>query len=214
MPTRTRAGEIDPHRRSLLFSGLVAAGLASGLAPGVHASPELMVENVTRLFPVRVAKVVAPVSTAEVVRAVQSWPGQIAVGGGRYSMGGQIGIEGGLHIDMRTMNALVWLKPQDMTVRVQAGMRWRDLQDHLDPVDLSVRTMQSYANFTVGGSVSVNAHGRYAGHGSIARSVKSLQIVLADGSLVEAGRQRNRACKNDWCREASATPWSRASFGP
>lgn len=48
-------------------------------------------------------------------------------------------------------------------------------------------SMQSYANFTVGGSVSVNAHGRYVGHGPVGRSVRALQLVLADGSLVEAG---------------------------
>lgn len=184
--------EVKLPRRRLLIGALIGAGLINGLAPLVHASPDLLIENVTRLYPVKVARVVLPSSAAEVVQAVQSWPGQIAVGGGRYSMGGQVGVEGGLHIDMRKVNALVWLRPQEMAVRVQAGMRWRDLQDHLDPADLSVRTMQSYSNFTVGGSVSVNVHGRYVGHGPIGRSVRSLQIVLADGKVVEANRQQNR----------------------
>jgi len=178
-------------RRSLLFGALIGAGLASGLAPLVHASPDLLVENLTRLYPVKVAAIVVPSSGAEVVQAVQSWPGQIAVGGGRYSMGGQIGVEGGLHIDMRKMNALIWLRAQELAVRVQAGMRWRDLQDHLDKADLSVRTMQSYSNFTVGGSASVNVHGRYVGHGPIAGSIRSLQIVLSDGRVMEANRQKN-----------------------
>jgi FAD/FMN-containing dehydrogenase len=65
-------------------------------------------------------------------------------------------------------------------------MRWRDLQDHLDPVGLAVKTMQSYANFTIGGAVSVNAHGRYVGHGALGRTVRALQLVLADGTVVEA----------------------------
>jgi FAD/FMN-containing dehydrogenase len=46
--------------------------------------------------------------------------------------------------------------------------------------------MQSYANFTVGGSLSVNAHGRYVGLGPLIHAVKSFKLVLADGSLVEA----------------------------
>ena len=33
----------------------------------------------------------------------------------------------------------------------------------IDPYDLSVKIMQSYANFTVGGTLSVNAHGRRSG---------------------------------------------------
>jgi FAD/FMN-containing dehydrogenase len=46
--------------------------------------------------------------------------------------------------------------------------------------------MQTYANFTVGGSLSVNVHGRYIGHGPLVLSVRSIRLVLADGSLVEA----------------------------
>ena len=183
---------MNSQRRALLARSLAGAGLLSIGPLATHATPGLLVENVTRLYPVTVARIVAPTTSAEVKRAVMAWPGRIAVGGARYSMGGQIGIEGGLHIDMRRMNGLVWLNPQEMTVRVQAGMRWRDLQDHLDPLDLSVRTMQSYSNFTVGGSVSVNAHGRYVGHGPVSHSVRGLQLVLANGDVVEASRTQNR----------------------
>jgi FAD/FMN-containing dehydrogenase len=51
--------------------------------------------------------------------------------------------------------------------------------------------MQSYANFTVGGSLSVNVHGRYVGLGPIIASVKALKVILADGSLVDASPARN-----------------------
>ena len=40
-------------------------------------------------------------------------------------------------------------------------------------------------------SLSVNAHGRYAGVGPLVQSVKSLAVVLADGSLVEASPVQN-----------------------
>ena len=70
-------------------------------------------------------------------------------------------------------------------------MRWRDLQDHLDPLGFSVQTMQSYSNFTVGGSVSVNAHGRYLGHGPVGHSVRALQLVLSSGEVIEVSRQKN-----------------------
>ena len=39
---------------------------------------------------------------------------------------------------------------------MQAGIRWCDIQEFVDPHDLSVKIMQTYANFTVGGSLSVN----------------------------------------------------------
>lgn len=179
-------------RRHVLVQALVGAGLvaAPGL-PHVLAAPDLLVVNVTRLYSVRVARIATPRSADDVAKAIAAWPGRVAVGGGRYSMGGQVAVEGGLHLDMRQMNQLVWLNAAEQKVRVQAGMRWRDLQSLIDPQGLAVKTMQSYANFTVGGAVSVNAHGRYVGNGPVGHSVRSLQMVLADGKVVEASRRQN-----------------------
>lgn len=178
-------------RRTVLTQALAAAGVVA-LAPlRALAAPPSWVGNVTGLYPVKVARIETPQSADDVSAQVRGWPGAIAVGGGRYSMGGQVAIQDGLHLDMRAMNRLVWLDTERRRARVQAGMRWRDLQDHLDPRGLAVRTMQSYSNFTVGGSVSVNVHGRYVGHGPVGHSVRALQLVLADGRRVEASAERH-----------------------
>lgn len=106
-------------------------------------------------------------------------------------MGGQIAAAGGLHLDMRGFNRIVSFSPEEKRITVQAGARWRDVQEQIDAAGLSVAIMQSYANFTVGGSVSVNAHGRYVGVGPIIQSIESLQIVLADGSVLRASRHEH-----------------------
>lgn len=179
-------------RRHVLVQALVGAGLvAAPSLPHVLAAPDLLVTNVTQLYSVRVARIATPRSADDVAKAIAAWPGRVAVGGGRYSMGGQVAVEGGLHLDMRQMKQLVWLNAAEQKVRVQAGMRWRDLQSLIDPQGLAVKTMQSYANFTVGGAVSVNAHGRYVGNGPVGHSVRALQMVLADGKVVEASRRQN-----------------------
>ncbi|MES2537915.1 MAG: FAD-binding oxidoreductase [Pseudomonadota bacterium] len=178
-------------RRTFLVKALAGAGLFT-LAPAFAvAATDLLIQNVTSLYAVKVAKVAVPVTTSDVVKEVRLWPGKVAIGGGRYSMGGQVAIAGGLHLDMRGMNKLVSLSAAAKVVRVQAGMRWRDLQDILDPLDLAVMTMQSYSNFTVGGAVSVNAHGRYVGTGPVGNSVRALQLVLADGTIKEVSRTQN-----------------------
>ena len=51
--------------------------------------------------------------------------------------------------------------------------------------------MQDYANFTVGGTLSVNAHGSYLNAGPVVNSVRSIRVVLADGRLVSASRDEN-----------------------
>ena len=151
----------------------------------------LAVCNVTHLVSIRMAQISKVSNTDDIQRALKAWKGQISVGGGRFSMGGQTAIRDGLQLDMRSMNRLVRIDPEKRTVRVQAGMRWRELQQIIDPNGLAVQTMQSYSSFTVGGSLSVNCHGRYVGHGPVSESVRAIQLVLPDGEIVEASRQTN-----------------------
>jgi FAD/FMN-containing dehydrogenase len=149
------------------------------------------VDDVTQLNPIAVSEVIVPTTTEEIVEAVKRHPGPIAVGGGRYSMGGQTATEQALHVDMRQFNRILDFSPKEYRIRVQAGTRWRQIQEHIDPADRSVKIMQTYANFTVGGSLSVNVHGRYMGLGPLVLSVRSLEVLLADGSLVEASPTEN-----------------------
>ena len=150
-----------------------------------------IVNDVTGLNPVPVWAVVTPRTEQEVVEALQRTEGPVSVGGGRFSMGGQTASPGSLHLDMRQMNQVLAFSPAEKTIRVQAGIRWCDIQRFIDPHDLSVKIMQTYANFTVGGSLSVNVHGRYMGLGPLVLSVKSLRVVLADGTALQASPTEN-----------------------
>lgn len=150
-----------------------------------------LVNEVTGLYPVEVFSIATPRTIEDVQDAIRRSAGALSIGGGRFSMGGQTASPGCLQLDMRQMNRVVWFAPIEKTVRVQAGIRWCDLQRFLDPHDLSVRIMQTYANFTVGGSLSVNVHGRYIGQGPLVLSVRAIRIVLASGECIEATPEEN-----------------------
>jgi FAD/FMN-containing dehydrogenase len=145
-----------------------------------------IVNDVTRLNPVPVFAIARPTTIEEVQKALRETDLAISIGGGHFSMGGQTASPGSLHLDMRAMNRILAFSPVDGTVRVEAGVRWCDLQRFLDPHDYAVRIMQTYANFTVGGALSVNCHGRYVGLGPLVMSVRALRIVLPDASVVDA----------------------------
>jgi len=153
--------------------------------------PNKRVNDVTQINPIQVGKVVQPHSVEEIVQAIQSTTGAISIGGGRFSMGGQIGFENSLHIDMRKFNKIIAIDKKKKQVTIQSGIIWRDLQQIIDRENLSVKIMQTYANFTVGGSISVNCHGRYIGHGPIISSVLALKIVTASGEVIMASRTEN-----------------------
>jgi len=107
-------------------------------------------------------------------------------------MGGQVASPGSIHLDMRKLSRVLKLLPVEKVIRVEAGIRWCDIQRIVDAHDLSVKIMQTYANFTVGGSLSVNCHGRYVGLGPLILSVRSISIVMADGERLEASPTHNR----------------------
>lgn len=151
-----------------------------------------VINDVTQINPIVVDEVLTPTTIEEIQAAVKGHAGPISIGGGRYSMGGQTATERALQIDMRTMNKVVNFDPAKRQITVQTGMRWRDIQDVIDPQDLSIKIMQTYSNFTVGGSLSVNVHGRYIGEGPLVRSIESIKVVLADGSLIEATPFQNK----------------------
>lgn len=148
--------------------------------------PMTSVNDVTQLNPVSVWAIATPTTIAEVQEALRRANGPVSVGGGHFSMGGQTASPGSLHLDMRRMNRLLSFSPIERVVHVQAGIRWCDIQKFIDPHDLSISIMQTYANFTVGGSLSVNCHGRYMGQGPLVLSVRSVTLVLASGDVVRA----------------------------
>ncbi|MFT3799654.1 MAG: FAD-binding oxidoreductase [Burkholderiaceae bacterium] len=159
----------------------------------MQAPPLPLVNDVTGQHPVPVWAVVAPKTIEEIADALARTDGPVSIGAGRYSMGGQTACFGSLHLDMRAFNKVISFSPQRMTLRVQAGIRWREVLRFIDPHDASVRIMQPYANFTVGGSLSVNAHGSQVGLGPIVRATRWIRIVLADGSIQEATPTSNEA---------------------
>jgi FAD/FMN-containing dehydrogenase len=179
-------------RRAVIAGGLSAGALACSplrKAPQTVARP--IVNDVTLLNPVEVSRIETPRVTDDIRRLVGAWTGPISIGGGCYSMGGQIAAPNSLHFDMRHFNRAVHLDVDRKIVRVQTGMRWRDLQTLIDPHGLAVKIMQSYSNFTIGGALSVNAHGRYVGLGPIVHSVRRLQLVLSGGATIEASPREN-----------------------
>ncbi len=150
------------------------------------------INDITQLNPIQVNKIIKPKTINEIVVAIQTTTGPISIGGGKYSMGGQTAFENSLHIDMRSFNQVIKLDTVKKQVTVQAGIRWRDLQKIIDPHNLSIKIMQTYSNFTVGGAISVNCHGRYIGHGPIISSVIALKIITASGEIIDASREKNQ----------------------
>ena len=150
-----------------------------------------VVSEVTGLYPVCVDEVYVPGSIEQLQQFVKTSDTPISIGGGRFSMGGQTALEGTTHIDLRGLNQIIEFDAENRAIRVQSGIRWKEIQDYVNDYGLAVKIMQTYSNFTVGGSLSVNCHGRYVGLGPIILSVRSIDLLQYNGEIVSASAEKN-----------------------
>jgi FAD/FMN-containing dehydrogenase len=149
------------------------------------------ISDVTQLTVVYVDEIVKPKTIDKLQKIIRNAQKPISVAGARYSQGGQIAYPGGIVIDMSHLNTIKNLDIENKKITIESGATWYEVQKAIDPHNLSVTVMQSYNDFSIGGSLSVNVHARDLAYGPMISSVESIKVVLADGSLVTASRQEN-----------------------
>jgi L-gulono-1,4-lactone dehydrogenase len=74
-------------------------------------------------------------------------------------------------------------------VRVEAGMRLRELNRHLDDTGLALSNMGGYDAQTVAGVMSTATHGSGIEFGPIADSVRSIDLVASGGRVIRIERE-------------------------
>ena len=74
------------------------------------------------------------------------------------------------------------------TVTVNAATRYADLSEPLDAAGLALEAMASLGHISVAGAIATGTHGSGDRARSLAAAVAGLEIVTADGSLVQVSR--------------------------
>lgn len=115
---------------------------------------------------------------------------KVSIAGVRHSMGGQAFSKNALVLDMTRFNRIA-LDEGSKVLSVQSGATWHDIQNVLHP-KYAVKSMQSTDIFTVGGSISVNAHGMDHQVGAIGKTIRSMRVMLPDGSIQQVSPAENR----------------------
>ncbi len=113
----------------------------------------------------------------------------VAIGGARHSMGGQSLPRHGIAASFAT--AAIEPDSNGRVYRVGAGARWRDVIRALDPIGFSPAVTQSNHDFSVGGTLSVNAHGWPVPFGPFGSTIQRFRIMLADGSVATCSTTEN-----------------------
>lgn len=113
----------------------------------------------------------------------------VNVSAARHSMGGQSLPRDGHAITFD--NAMVEPDIAKGTYRVHAGARWSEVIAALDPIGFSPKVMQSNNDFGVAATFCVNAHGWPVPFGPMGSTVRSIDLVTPDGTLLTCSRTQN-----------------------
>ncbi|KAI1700754.1 FAD binding domain-containing protein [Ditylenchus destructor] len=73
------------------------------------------------------------------------------------------------------------------SITVQAGITYTDLNPYLQYLGYALPNLASLAEISVGGAAQTGVHGSGASHGCLATQIRSLEIVLANGTVADYG---------------------------
>ncbi|KYK21372.1 2-hydroxy-acid oxidase [Thermoplasmatales archaeon SG8-52-4] len=110
-------------------------------------------------------------------------------GAGSGTSGHTVPIDGGIILDMKRMNHIIDISPQDMLVRVEPGVVDDDLNRALKPLGLFYPPAPASSRIaTIGGEIAANASGvRSVKYGATRDYVYGMKVVMANGDLVNLG---------------------------
>jgi D-lactate dehydrogenase (cytochrome) len=122
-------------------------------------------------------------------------------GAGTSLEGNPIPVEGGIVLDLQQMNRILELRTEDLQVRVEAGVIYKELNQTLSRHGLFFPPDPG-ASATIGGMVGNNASGiRTIKYGATKDFILSMVVVLPSGEIIHVGTNAIKTSSGyDLCR--------------
>ncbi|MGP4101190.1 FAD-binding oxidoreductase [Nonomuraea sp. KM90] len=135
------------------------------------------------------AAVLLPGSTAEVAAALRFARERglpLSVRSGGHGLSGRSSNDGGVVIDLSSMNRVQVIDRAARLVRVEAGARWAQVAQALSPYGLAISS-GDHGNVGAGGLATGGGIGWLVRHyGLTIDRIRAAEVVLADGTAVRA----------------------------
>ena len=129
------------------------------------------------------------------LRAVVGRARQVRVLGTGHSFNDMADSPGahGVQVSLAGLPAEVEADSANSLVRVSAGLSYAALAVHLDRRGFALRNMASLPHISVAGACATGTHGSGTGNQNLSAAVAGLELVTADGDVVELSRSSDEA---------------------
>ncbi|RXI55112.1 2-hydroxy-acid oxidase [Clostridium tetani] len=109
-------------------------------------------------------------------------------GSGTGLVGASVPIYGGIMINLTKMNKILELDEENLTLTVEPGVLLMEIADYVEDKDFFYPPDPGEKSATIGGNINTNAGGMRAVKYGVTRDyVRGLEVVLADGTIMELG---------------------------
>lgn len=115
---------------------------------------------------------------------------KVSISGAKHSMGGHTIYPDGIALNMLPYNHM-HLDEKTNILSIGSGATWQQALQYLDGFGKSIAVMQSFSDFSIGGSISVNGHGWQQNAAPISSSVQSFTLMQANGEIINCSRHEN-----------------------
>jgi len=137
-----------------------------------------------------VVDVLSPRDVIETIKKAHREKCSISICGTSHTMGGQTLSKDGYRLNFDKYNRVLKYDQTNDLVTVQSGVLWENLIKFLDPNIKRPCTLQSYCNFTTGGSAGPNCHG-VSSDECLITSIESFKIIDAKCNEIICSRTQN-----------------------
>ena len=119
-----------------------------------------------------------------IVAAATSQGRRVRACGSRHSFSTVADTDGDL-VSMTGLDRVVEIDREAMAVTVEGGIRYGELSAALTSAGVALHNLPSLPHITVAGAVATATHGSGHRNGNLGTAVRALQLVTADGSLLQ-----------------------------
>lgn len=158
-------------------------------------SKTAMTTDYTGLLPQKITaidKASSREQLVEIVKTANEKGQKLSIAGVQHSQGGHTYYKDAIVIDMKPFNKLLSVNTKEKLVTVEAGALVSDVQKAIAKKGLAMKVSQSLPIFTIGGSLSVNGHGRDIRNGSMASTVHEMTVITPQGELKTLNKMKDR----------------------